>query len=268
MTELPAVANNERNGPVVSVVWRQCIPEEPARYTPSSLAVVREMLEEAIEQAVGDIRSLVEPGQTVVLKPNAMWYRSANTAATTDPRVVRALVEYLRDSAMAARVLVVEGPLVDTSSAEANLLGCGILRATLEGGGECVFLDGVEWRLVSREANTALKTCLLPRCVLDADVYISVPKLKVHALEGVSLGLKNQMGLLRSEDRLSHHHRVSEVLVDLLRFIKPSLTVIDGIWVLQGRSAVPSIVTRDVIRDLNVLVCSRDVVSADATAAR
>lgn len=57
---------------------------------------------------------------------------------------------------------------------------------------------------------------------------VSVPKLKVHRLATVTLGLKNVMGALKSKGSM-HNGRLHENIADLASLLRPSLTVIDGI---------------------------------------
>jgi hypothetical protein len=46
---------------------------------------------------------------------------------------------------------------------------------------------------------------VIARSVLDADVIISVPKLKTHCKVGVTLGLKNFVGMVGRKQCLAHH---------------------------------------------------------------
>lgn len=46
---------------------------------------------------------------------------------------------------------------------------------------------------------------LVPRTVLNADVVISVPKLKTHGKAGVTLNLKNMIGIVTGKNYIPHH---------------------------------------------------------------
>lgn len=65
-------------------------------------------------------------------------------------------------------------------------------------------------------------------------IIVSVPKLKLHKMATVTLGLKNMMGTLASKGRM-HNGHLSENIADLASALKPSLTVIDGI-IAGGRT--------------------------------
>ncbi len=58
--------------------------------------------------------------------------------------------------------------------------------------------------------------------------FISVPKMKVHTLTGVSLGIKNNIGFLK-KPAITMHRKIHEKLRDLLKIFNPCLTIVDGI---------------------------------------
>ena len=80
----------------------------------------------------------------------------------------------------------------------------------------------------------------LPNLVLDADVLISVPVLKNHYLAGVTLGMKNLIGLLPNDiyhgpgniygkHSLSHGPiELDQHIVDLSLARRPDFIVVDG----------------------------------------
>jgi hypothetical protein len=82
----------------------------------------------------------------------------------------------------------------------------------------------------------------------------------------VTLGIKNLLALLTPEDRYGIHRGVNGVelayvVVDLLKVVKPNLTVIDGIVGMEGFGPHSG----DLI-DMNLIVAGKDVVAVDAVA--
>lgn len=139
----------------------------------------------------------------------------------------------------------------------------GIKEVVERVGGECVYFDEEPYRKICNHGAKILKELHLLEPLLKADVYINLPKLKVHGQELVSLGIKNQLGFLKLQERLIAHNNISQVLVDMLRIVKPNFTIIDGIWGLQGFGAIPIDPTKFVIKNVNVLVAGSDVVAVD-----
>jgi len=87
-----------------------------------------------------------------------------------------------------------------------------------------------------------------------------VPKLKVHRLATVTLGLKNMMGALESKGSF-HDGRLHENIADLASVLRPSLTVIDGIVAgeVHETSRCPV--------EMGLVIASTDPVAADAVGA-
>jgi hypothetical protein len=73
-------------------------------------------------------------------------------------------------------------------------------------------------------------TLRLP-AILQTHEYINVPKLKTHVLTGVTLGCKNQKGLLSSADKVRFHQKLdlNEAIRALAEAVQPALTIVDGI---------------------------------------
>lgn len=132
-------------------------------------------------------------GKRVIIKPNLVCGEPANMGATTDPQVVRALVDLALDAG-ATQIQIVEagshGPFFDA---------CGYrFFETYDPLGRVSLVD-LEQQPASALAvpqGLAYKTIYLPTMLFGADVfYITVAKLKVHTLTQVTLSLKNQFGL-------------------------------------------------------------------------
>ena len=101
------------------------------------------------------------------------------------------------------------------------------------------------------------------RDALDADVLINVPIAKTHDLAGLTLGMKNLMGLV--EDRGGLHPNLAQRLADLTTLFRPALTVVDATRILVANG--PSGGNLDDVRQTQTIIASHDVVAADAYAA-
>ena len=58
--------------------------------------------------------------------------------------------------------------------------------------------------------------------------FVSLPKMKVHTLATVTLGIKNNMGFLRKPASYMHV-KINRKLVDLLKILKPAFVIADGV---------------------------------------
>lgn len=103
----------------------------------------------------------------------------------------------------------------------------------------------------------------LPKPLLDADVFITLPVLKTHALTYFTGSLKNQWGCLPQYDRILFHRWLDPMLVSLHRLLRPAFSLMDGIVGMEGRGP-----TNGKPRRLDVILASRDGVALDAAAMR
>ncbi len=209
--------------------------------------------------ALGGMKRFVKPGDTVVVKPNIGWDRRPEQGANTHPLVVRAVVaEALR--AGAKKVKVFDRPCNDARRCYVN---SGI-EAALRGmkGVELKHIEDERFRMVKLNGR-ALKEWELYDEALAADAFINVPVAKHHGLTGLTLGLKNIMGVMGG-NRGSVHRNIDAALADINAVIKSRLTIVDATRVLtahgpQGGSPAD-------VKILNKVVASTDIVAADAYA--
>ncbi|MHA1130421.1 MAG: DUF362 domain-containing protein, partial [Candidatus Helarchaeota archaeon] len=76
----------------------------------------------------------------------------------------------------------------------------------------------------------------IPKKVLDADLFISLPKLKVNIFANVTLSIKNHMGLISKKERLSHHDvNMHKMISDLYLVRTPDLNITDAIIAGEGQ---------------------------------
>jgi uncharacterized protein (DUF362 family) len=226
----------------------------------------------ALRRAVAlacDAASLIRPGQFVLLKPNV--FAPYPAPATTDPRVVVALVELAREL-RAGRVVVGEGRSISTAqyrAGEGTTRACyrstGLEEAVRRAGAELVAFEEEEPVTVRLPAGQVLREASVPRLLLEADVLVNVPVMKIHSLTLVTLAIKNLHGLISDPDKLEGHcyreARLARKLTDLLLVRRPDLNVLDA---LVGQEADHATEGRPV--KMGAILASRDAVALDAVA--
>jgi uncharacterized protein (DUF362 family) len=231
-------------------------------------AAIREAVAEAISR-VGDLTDLVKPGRAVVVKPNVFAPRPAPT--TTDPRVVVAVGELCREAG-AGRVVVAEGRSISTAryrktenTTRACFAATGMDRAVAAAGFEIVYLEEDEFVEVEPPGAQVLKQAHVPRTILEADVLINLPVMKIHSLTTVTLAVKNLHGIVSDYDKLYQHcYRdlaLARKLTDLLRIRRIDLSVLDA---LVGQEADHAADGRPV--EMGLVMASTDAVALDAVA--
>jgi hypothetical protein len=100
--------------------------------------------------------------------------------------------------------------------------------------------------------------------VQQADVIISVPKLKTHDQTEMTCAIKNLKGLLTDRAKKAMHQQgLFEGVIDLLSAVKPQLAVVDAIICQEG---VGPVFGRAV--EMNLILAGKDLVAVDTTCAR
>ena len=228
-----------------------------------------ESIEQAVRESVAaacDFAAMCRR-KSVVLKPNV--YCPSPAPTTTDPRVIAALVRMAKEAG-ARKVTVAEGRSISTAlfrknaqTTRACFEAVGMDKAALDNGAEIVYLEDDEFIDVSNSEALVLKEARVPRTIYEAEVLINVPVLKNHSLALTTLGIKNLHGTISDKDKLFAHdyHRIPQKLVDILRYHKPALTVIDGVRGQEGDHADMGNVV-----ETAVVISGADTVAVDAVA--
>lgn len=209
-------------------------------------------------QSLGGIGRFVKKGQRVVIKPNMSFARTPEFAATTHPLVVAAVAQACSDAG-ARQVLVLDHTL---QRAELCLERTGIREACSKIPG--VHVLAMQERKFFQETRIpqgkVLERVEIIKDVLDSQVLINIPVAKSHSTTGVSLGLKNLMGLIW--DRWSFHIRldINQGIADLATVIRPQLTILDATRALaSGGPGGPGDVKKP-----NLIIAGVDPVAVDA----
>jgi uncharacterized protein (DUF362 family) len=223
--------------------------------------------EKAVTKAielVGGITAFVKPGDTVVVKPNIGWNSPPELKATTDPLVVRAIV-HLCFQALASKVYV-----FDRSVANSRLtyVTSGIQKAAEEAGAKVFHVDEITdtmYKRISMPDARYLKETLVNRYVLESDVFINVPIAKNHGEAGLTLAMKNLMGIT-GDQRGKWHWQLDDAIADINRAVRSKLVLIDASSIMLRNG--PTGGSMSYLKRLDTFICASNVVSADVEAAR
>ena len=213
----------------------------------------RELVRKALELI--EAEDLISPDDRVLIKPNYVAPRPPSTGVTTDPRVVEALIEFVKEGGV-GEVVVGDGWSGDTMR---TFDVVGIKPVVERHGVRLIDLNRDERVLVRIPEPLALKEIHIARTVLESTCILNVPSLKVHHMAGVTLSMKNLMGAIIPKDIM--HDRLHEKIVDLARIIKPRLNIIDGIVGCERDE-----VRGDPVR-MGVITAGSDIVAVDAVGA-
>jgi uncharacterized protein (DUF362 family) len=202
-------------------------------------------------------------GKRVLLKPNLVEFAST-TAINTHVAVIAAAVELFRTLG-AAEVRIGEGP--------------GHRRDTIALAEEAEYRRGIEkfdalFTDLNRDDVSPLRgfaelpEIYLPNTVLEADLIVSLAKMKTHHWAGATLAMKNFFGLVPGSiygwpKNQLHQVGIDRSIAELNRLLPRSFAIIDGIVGMEGNGPI-----QGAPKQAGVLVMGADPVSVDATCCR
>lgn len=211
---------------------------------------------------LGGMAAFVQSGNRVVVKPNIGWDRSPEQAATTHPDVVKAIVQLALDAG-AAQVLVFDRPCDEVRRCYVSSGIQAAVESINDKRAQIIFVEDRKFVRVKVEKGKSLREADIYKDALDADCYINVPIAKDHGSSGLTLGLKNAMGVAGGNRGIIHMD-LGKRIADLNTVVRPKVTVIDCTRILLHNGPTGGSLAD--VRVLNTLIASTDIVAADSYA--
>ncbi len=206
-------------------------------------------------------------GKTIVLKPNLVEFDPYGVI-NTNPLVIEAAIDCFRTLG-ARQVLVAEGPGHRRDN-EYLLTASGIYGVIKEHRVPYVDLNSDDVRPTRLLSSfTKLEQLYLPETLYDADLLVSMPKLKTHHWAGVTLSLKNMFGVVPGSvygwpKNILHWQGIHNSILDINSSLPVrQFAIVDGIVGMEGNGPLQGQAI-----DSGVLIFGDDLVAVDATAAR
>lgn len=276
----------------------QYLPTVQASDNPSLVSITRIQdgnIPYAVEEAIdllGGIASVTENCGRIMLKPNLV---DDSVNDTTNPEIVRTLARMMLDagkevsigegSAAASGFNVKNAQTYRTHNPEIlipmqqhvfDTLGYTDIANELSI--ELINLHTGEMVEVEVPDAFVFDTLQLHHTLTEIDLLVSVPRMKTHVFAGVTLGMKNLIGLYCGEVygtvRWLVHDLGSEVeqsgtavcIVDMVRANKVGLTVVDGIRAMEGNG--PTLGAGSNLVDMNLIIVGTNPLATDMVTAR
>lgn len=186
----------------------------------------------ALLERAGLARALADQ-RRIILKPNLV--EAAAPPITTPVELVAAVVEYLRAACPRAELIIGEGCGSKSYDTHHCFQQLGYSRLAAAYGLELIDLNQAVAVKKSRARCRRWPEMYLPEILFDS-YLISLPVLKAHTLAGVTLTLKNMMGVAPPAHyqqggawkKASFHSGIQEAVADLNRYRTPDFTLLDA----------------------------------------
>lgn len=179
-------------------------------------------------------------GKTVIIKPNLVAAMPASSGATTDPEVVRCVVDQAVAAGASAVTIVEAGP----NGANFDACGYGFFRSYDP---KVSLVDLTTQAIVLAPVPNGYNygAIYIAELLTQADLFlVSVAKLKTHASTGATASSKNLFGLPDGHSYISsphpqgrfamHDRGLTMSIADVNRLQAIDYAVIDGIYGMEG----------------------------------
>jgi uncharacterized protein (DUF362 family)/Pyruvate/2-oxoacid:ferredoxin oxidoreductase delta subunit len=213
---------------------------------------------------LGGLERFVKKDQRVLIKPNLLSAKDPSRAITTHPAVVRAVTELVQK--LGAVPILGDSPGGVDRGIRRVWENTKLSEVAEQTGAKLVAFESAG---VYGKTTPEGKTYYIARPVIDADVIISLAKLKTHTLTLMTCGVKNMFGSIPGLRKGEYHKEApkpkdfASVVVDIFSLTKPHLTLVDAVVCMEGdgpSSGDP--------KYAGLLLSSTDAVALDMVAAK
>lgn len=236
---------------MVSIVKTHPNPEYPE---------IREAVGKALSM-IGGIEDIIRPGHLVLVNPS--WVAppvEREAGCITLPEIPRAIADLIKN--LGARPVIAESAAVGVNTEK--VIASSGYKDLKEMGYEVINLKKTPSVNLPTIGGKVFETVECWKIAQEADVIISVPKLKTHDQTEMTCAIKNLKGLLTDHGKKAMHQEgLFEGVVDLLTALKPSLAVVDAIVCQEG---IGPIFGKPV--EMNLVLAGKDLVAVDSTCAQ
>jgi uncharacterized protein (DUF362 family) len=225
-----------------------------------------------LEQTIRDglLATGIEPamlrGRRVLLKPNMVEPTRNAPHMTTHPAVLRATAEVFRRWDALVTVGEAPGHVRDTEWA--------LYESRL---GEALDADKIPFADLNYEDVAWIKNAarvsplegfFFPKAVIEADLVVSMPKLKTHHWVGCTISLKNLYGTLPGikygwPKNVLHHAGIPQTVVDINASLPKAIAVVDGIDCMEGDGPIMGS-----LKHMGLIAVGTNLTALDSTLAR
>lgn len=166
-------------------------------------------------------KEVLEPYETVLVKPNLITSHTFETGITTDPIVLEAVIMKVMELDKKAIVVETEGGI--TSPDEA-IIETGMMEVIDRLGSEYINMRKLDDKIELEVENPrALQKFTVAQIAVESAI-ITVPSMKTLHHTTITMGLKNMFGMLTTRDKYSMHQLgTNNFIYDICKTLPPTM---------------------------------------------
>lgn len=227
--------------------------------------LIEEKLREGFNLLGGDkfLKELIPYNKKVLLKPNMLSIEEAGSPVITNFNVFEAVIRIIKDYTSDISFGDSPGFGDPLKAAERS----GLLNIAKKY--DVKFEDFKDSIHVKLDESILCKSWTIAKAPYEADVLITLPKLKTHAMAYYTGAIKNQFGCVPGSLKATWHTRMPnannfcKMLLDLNTLVNTNFAILDGIIAMEGngpKSGTP--------KKMNTLIMGKSLSAVDSTAVR
>ena len=227
------------------------------------VGIINSNIEECSDKKIKELLEIINykpKKDKIFLKPNLVTDEPGESGVTTHPKVIEAICDYFLNLGY-DHIVIGEGSafFYRPHHWEYILKSCNYdyLRKRPE-----IEILNLEEKNVQRENyHWKYGKLKLPK-IIKTHEYINIPTMKTHYQTQVSLGCKNQKGLLLLKDkRMFHKKNLNDYILELNKILKPDLTIMDAIYCIEGNGPAKNPMSYSL--EMNLLLASTNIIALD-----
>ncbi|MBE0526565.1 MAG: DUF362 domain-containing protein [Candidatus Thorarchaeota archaeon] len=188
---------------------------------------IRRTLEEGLN-LLGGFGELKSP---VLVKPNLCTIKDGTGHSVTDTEVVKIIIDLLleKDSKLSIRIIESDSQSKNAQECFEKFGYTEFCESKQESGFDVSTIDLSRIPLTRISFNGEyFNNPELPDILTRPHYFVSVAVAKTHGISYITGVLKNLFGVLPRKDMSFYHPKISEVITDIARIIKPELNIVDA----------------------------------------
>lgn len=193
----------------------------------------------ALVEQMGGMGRFVRPGERIVLKANLLRAAPPESAICTHPAVVEAVAKLVKEAGGTPVICDSPGGALHKEAVLRSLYEKTGMAAVAAAAGAALSMDS-STRTVSLPEGKVLRQAEIITPVAEADGVIDLCKMKTHVLMSMTGAVKNLFGVIPGLSKVGYHathpdhETFADVLLDLTGYVRPRLSLMDGILAMEG----------------------------------